>query len=390
MKFFKNNTKQLALTIVLLSLSVATTLFSYYGIDNFYTSTLLIFIASLAGIKFLNKLIIKLYKLIENNNRYFYLYVTLRAIRLPLISLLYILLLGFILTLIGAKAPITQSYAQSILSFINYFIIILLGWTLFRISQKIKEHKIQQFLTFNRSNDIDESIKNRNKYKTTNIDTGFKLLNFSILILTIIAVINEATGSVSGFLAIGGGLVIVFGLSARDFLSNFFGGFMIYINRPFEIGDLIKVTDQNIEGIVNEIGWTAVKIVTTDKRPLYIPNSSFSKQLIENSSKMNCKPIRESFKLKQNNIKGVSKACKKIKQMLEEHQGVDQENNIIVNINEINDNYIEVILVCFSKSIEISRYHSIKQNILMKTFDILNEFELQLQNTKESIIINQK
>jgi len=74
--------------------------------------------------------------------------------------------------------------------------------------------------------------------------------------------------SISGVLAFGGIGGIAVGFAARDLLANFFGGFMIYMDRPFDVGDWIRSPDQEIEGTVEKIGWRLTTIRTFDKRPL--------------------------------------------------------------------------------------------------------------------------
>ncbi|MCZ7656046.1 MAG: mechanosensitive ion channel family protein [Rhodocyclaceae bacterium] len=61
----------------------------------------------------------------------------------------------------------------------------------------------------------------------------------------------------------------------RDLLANFFGGLMVYLDRPFAIGDWIRSPDRNIEGTV-ERSAGASHASTFDKRPLYVPNAVFT------------------------------------------------------------------------------------------------------------------
>ena len=94
--------------------------------------------------------------------------------------------------------------------------------------------------------------------------------------------ILQAIGfSGTGLLAFGGGGGIAVGFAAQDLLANFFGGLFIHTDRPFSVGDWIRSPDREIEGTVERIGWRVTRIRTFDKRPLYIPNSVFSKITVE-------------------------------------------------------------------------------------------------------------
>ena len=101
--------------------------------------------------------------------------------------------------------------------------------------------------------------------------------------------------SVSGLLAFGGIGGIAVGFAAKDLLANFFGGLMIYLDRPFSVGDWIRSPDKEIEGTVEDIGWRLTRIRTFDKRPLYIPNSIFASISVENPSRMSNRRIYEKI-----------------------------------------------------------------------------------------------
>ena len=72
---------------------------------------------------------------------------------------------------------------------------------------------------------------------------------------------------------------------------------MIFLDRPFSIGDWIRSPDREIEGVVEDIGWRSTKIRTFDKRPLFIPNSAFASLTVENASKMQNRRIFETIGL---------------------------------------------------------------------------------------------
>ena len=88
---------------------------------------------------------------------------------------------------------------------------------------------------------------------------------------------------------------IAVGFAAKDLLANFFGGLMVYLDRPFAIGDWIRSPDREIEGTVEEIGWRVTCIRTFDKRPIYVPNSVFTQVTVENPSRMLNRRIYETI-----------------------------------------------------------------------------------------------
>ncbi|NQV64749.1 MAG: mechanosensitive ion channel family protein, partial [SAR86 cluster bacterium] len=122
-----------------------------------------------------------------------------------------------------------------------------------------------------------------------------KLLRISVLITAILSVLQTLGVSVSGIMAFGGIGGIAVGFAAKDLLANFFGGLMIYLDRPFTVGDWIRSPDRQIEGTVEHIGWRLTMIRTFDRRPLYVPNSIFASIAVENPSRMQNRRIYETF-----------------------------------------------------------------------------------------------
>jgi MscS family membrane protein len=86
-------------------------------------------------------------------------------------------------------------------------------------------------------------------------------------------------GTIIAGLGIGG---LAFAFAAQETIANLFGGITIFIDAPFVIGDRIKIN--GYEGWVREIGLRTAKLETLDGRRLTMPNSAFSKNVIENVS----------------------------------------------------------------------------------------------------------
>ncbi len=78
-------------------------------------------------------------------------------------------------------------------------------------------------------------------------------------------------------LSIGG---LAFALAAQDTLKNFFGSIMIFIDKPFQIGDWI--TSGVIDGTVEEVGFRATRIRTFRNSVMYVPNGTLASTTVDN------------------------------------------------------------------------------------------------------------
>ena len=90
--------------------------------------------------------------------------------------------------------------------------------------------------------------------KTTVAAIG-KLLRLAVMITAALVILQTLGYSIAGVLAMGGVGGIAVGFAAKDLLANFFGALIIYLDRPFAVGDWIRSPDRDIEGTVEQIGW---------------------------------------------------------------------------------------------------------------------------------------
>jgi MscS family membrane protein len=161
-------------------------------------------------------------------------------------------------------------------------VIFCMAWFLVRFIRRIEDNIIKR-------GELEDIT-----YDRTTVDAIGKLLRISVIITAFLVGLQSLGYSVSGVLAFGGIGGIVVGFAAKDLLSNFFGGLMIYLDRPFSVGDWIRSPDKDIEGTVEQIGWRLTRIMTFDKRPLYVPNSIFTTISVENPSRMTNRRIFET------------------------------------------------------------------------------------------------
>lgn len=78
-------------------------------------------------------------------------------------------------------------------------------------------------------------------------------------------------------LSIGG---LAFALAAQDTIKNFFGSLMIFIDKPFQIGDW--VTSGEIDGTVEEVGFRSTRVRTFRNSVVYVPNGQLADSTIDN------------------------------------------------------------------------------------------------------------
>jgi len=146
---------------------------------------------------------------------------------------------------------------------------------------------------------------------------------------------------------------------------------MIYLDRPFSVGDWIRSPDRNIEGTVEKIGWRLTLIRTFDKRPLYIPNSMFASISVENPSRMTHRRINETIGVRYDDGKVLSKIIADVKDMLVNHPEIDNTQTLMVNFNQFAASSLDFFIYTFTKTTNWVKYHEVKQDVLFKITEIV-------------------
>lgn len=205
----------------------------------------------------------------------------------------------------------------------------------------------------------------------TTVTALAKLLRLSVMITGGLVIAQSLGVSISGVLAFGGIGGIAVGFAAKDLLANFFGGLMVYLDRPFSVGDWVRSPDRSIEGTIEHIGWRLTIIRTFDKRPLYVPNSTFTSIALENPSRMTHRRIYETMGLRYDDVDKLPAVIEAVKSMLAEHPEIDHDQTMIVNFNQYASSSLDFFIYCLTVTTNWVKYHEVKQDVLFKIAEIV-------------------
>ena len=228
----------------------------------------------------------------------------------------------------------------------------------------------------------------RDAWDHTTVTAVGKLLKASVVITTIIISMQAFGLSVSGVLAFGGVGGIAVGFAAKDLLSNFFGGLMIYMDRQFVVGEWIRSPDKDIEGIVEHIGWRITRIRTFDMRPLYVPNATFASIAVENPSRMSNRRIYENFGVRYEDSDRIEGIIDETRRMLLQHPDIDNSKTLMVNLNNFAPHSVEFFVYTFTRTTHWEQYHDIKQDILHRIMTIVADHGASFAYPTQTLHLN--
>lgn len=245
-----------------------------------------------------------------------------------------------------------------------------------------------RFIRFAEANVIDAGRANAPMDQTT-AKAIAKLLRLSVLITAFLIALQALGYSISGVLAFGGVGGVAIGFAAKDLLANFFGGMMIYLDKPFAVGEWVRSPDREIEGTVEDIGWRLTRIRTFDKRPLYIPNSMFASIVVENPSRMQHRRIYENIGIRYEDADVLHAVVDDVRTMLKNHPDIAQQQTQIVHFNAYAASHLEFMVYAFTNTTDWLQFHAVKEDVLTRIMDIVNHHGAQFAYPTQTLHIAQ-
>jgi len=227
----------------------------------------------------------------------------------PLVWSLVLLGIWFALTLLVLPAGLDKAISN----IVQFLIVMLIALLLARITEVIINEYIRPMID-NSDSDLDDHL-------LPLLQKGIKVVIWS---MAIIIGLNNAGYDVAALLAglgIGG---IALAMAAKDTIANVFGGFTIFTDRPFKLGDRIKVA--GYDGAVKEIGIRSTRLQTLEGRIVTIPNSKFAESPVENVSWEPTRKITLELGLTYDTApESMDKALAILKAIADENPGVDEK-----------------------------------------------------------------
>ena len=283
------------------------------------------------------------------------------AIRLPIRAMVWVVGIAFAIQIIQTETG--AAIFEAVEPLRDVTIVGLIAWFLVR------------FIRTTETNILREKAQREQPFDRATYDAIAKLLRLSVVITAVLVALQTLGYSIAGVLAFGGIGGIAVGFAAKDLLANFFGGLMIYLDRPFAIGDWIRSPDRDIEGTVERIGWRLTVIRTFNQRPLYVPNSVFTSISVQNPSRMSNREIYEVIGVRYEDARKMGAIVGDVKAMLDAHPEIEHDKICMVAFNTFASSSLDFFIYCYTKTTKWAFFHDVKQDVLLRTLAIVHAHE---------------
>ena len=229
---------------------------------------------------------------------------------------------------------------------------------------------------------LSESLIKLDKLDPTLPPVAGSVVRYSLLVVTIIAVLAQFGVNTTSIIAVLGAAGLAIGLALQGTLSNVAAGVMLLFLRPFRVGNWIEAA--NISGTVREIGLFTTVIDTFDNVYISVPNSTIWSSTIINHSRYNTRRMDIDIGVSYDcNIDHVIKA---LLSMANDERVLKKPSpqGLVVNYG---DSAITVRLRLYAKN---NVYWTLYWDLMKKTKDVLDKENIEIPFPQRVIHINEK
>ncbi len=233
------------------------------------------------------------------------------------------------------------------------------------------------------------SIEPTNSYDKVTIEILTKMakcITFSIALVFILQAVGVSVGAI---LAVSGISGVALGFSLRDLLASFFGMIVLYSDKPFVVGDRIKMNNMpqgSGYGYVEQIEWRITAIRTSAGKLVYIPNYLFCVSTVENMSRTTHSEIIVNIDVQNVTGTTLSAAMDSLRSNLLKNSKVIESKDVSVEIKGVSNDVISLTVTCYSYDIKDMAVTNLKNEVFLKSIDVMKEHGIELASDHRMLV----
>ncbi|NVO01756.1 MAG: mechanosensitive ion channel family protein [Bacteroidetes bacterium] len=200
------------------------------------------------------------------------------------------------------------------------------------------------------------------------IKESLKILAILLGIFVILGTVFQLNiGSLIAGLGIGG---LAIALAAKESLENLLGSFTIFLDKPFTVGDMVKVGE--ITGVVEKIGFRSTRIRTLEKSFVTVPNKKMVDAELDNLTLRTFQRANFKIRLKiGTSTEKIQAIVSETQEYINTHEHTNQDGQ--VKFHEFGPNSYDIMVLYFVDSMDWPLYLSIKEEINYKIIEIVEK-----------------
>ncbi len=206
-----------------------------------------------------------------------------------------------------------------------------------------------------------------------------------LIFIGVILVLQNLGYSVSSLLAGLGFGGAALALASKDTVANLFGSIVIFLDRPFLVGDWIEM--DGLEGTVEDVSLRTTRIRTFANSVITVPNSKFTTSAINNWSRMKKRRIKMSVGVTYDATpEKMEAAVTKIREILRADPKIHQEF-FLVNFDNFGPSSLDIFIYCFTVTTNWAEFLEARQQLNLKIMRAVRELGLSFAFPSQSVYV---
>lgn len=331
-----------------------------------YFYAFFVFLLFFAGIKLFQILVIKRLENLSKNTKNDYDDLLIRVINDIPSVFLYLLAVYFPLRFLTTSESI-----ENVLHGVFIVIIVFQG---VRSASILIKFSLEKYMS-----------NGRNAEQSKTALHGINLLvSIALWVVGILLVISNLGFNVTSLvtsLGIGG---IAVALAAQNILADIFSSFTLYFDRPFEIGDFVKIGDTD-SGTVKKIGIKTTRIKTPQGQELVVSNQELTSTRVQNFKKLKKRRVVLELGLEYNTSNEKLKLAKKlIEEIVKKHEILEFDR---AHFSEFGPSSLILECVYFVISSDFKIYMDAKQEVNFEVKEALEKAKIEIAYPTQTLVI---
>ena len=206
------------------------------------------------------------------------------------------------------------------------------------------------------------------------------LVIFGVMII-LGSIFSVNVGTLVAGLGIGG---LAIALAAKETLENLMGSFTIFLDKPFVVGDMVRVS--GITGVVEKVGFRSTRLRTLEKSFVTLPNKKMVDSELDN---LTLRTFRRShftvgvtYSTTTDQLKAI---VADIQDYVDNHSNTNQEGKI--RFHDFGPSSLDIMVLFFVDTMDWSTYLDVKEEILYKIIDIVKKHGAEFAYPSTSVYI---
>ena len=224
--------------------------------------------------------------------------------------------------------------------------------------------------------------KEKSKINPEFLSKIVKTIIYTISIFLIIQELGFDLGGLITGLGLGG---VILTLAAQDTAKNLFGGVVIFLDKPFKVGDYIEASTYS--GTVEDITFRSTAVRTLDGSLIHIPNSEMSAIAITNWNEVNQRRYITNLTITLDTpLEKIEKVKQEIQDMLLEQEEINSDT-IRVNFENILDNGIQLVVAVYTTITDFIEYLKLKEKLNYSVMQIVEKNSVELAYNTQTVYV---